>query len=108
MYTDQSAFELWNYTFTFMALTTLTIFIVDMIGHKYKSISGRAITITLFAGTLSGELCMSILPLDALYFRLSISMLVSILVTIGLLLKMRTTDEPDENRRAKRAAHLAE
>lgn len=100
MNTQQSVFELWNYTFLFMTLSTLAAFIVDMLGHRTKTISSNLFSLAVLAGITVGELCVSFIPLASLDVRLAIAVLLCIVVSAGIPWKFRTTDPVVKSRRA--------
>ncbi len=98
MNTQQSVFELWNYSFLFMTLSTLTVFIIDMLGHKTKTISSNLFSLTVLISILFGELVVSFLPIENLNIQLAISVFVILVLSTLIPLKFRTTD-PESKRR---------
>jgi hypothetical protein len=100
MNTQQSVFEIWNYTFLFMTLSTIAAFIVDMLGHRTKTISSNLFSLAVLAGITLGELCVSFIPLASLDVRLAIAVLLCIGVSVVIPWQFRTTDPLVKSRRA--------
>src|SRR5690606_29185412 len=100
MNTQQSVFEIWNYSFLFMTLSTIAAFIVDMLGHRTKSISSNVFSVAVLAGITVGELCVSFIPLASIDVRLAIAVLLCIGVSVVIPWKFRTTDPVVKSRRA--------
>ena len=101
MNTQQSVFELWNYSFLFMTLSTLTIFTIDMLGHKTKTISSNLFSVSILISILLGELIVSFMPIENLNIRLATSVFVILVLSTLMPLKFRTTD-PVSKRRVPR------
>ena len=92
MNNHQSVFELWNYTFLFMTLSTLSAFTVDIIGHRTRTISSTAFTFTVLAGISISELVMNYAPDSNFNLKLAIAILLSIIISVLIPLKFRTID----------------
>jgi len=105
MYAQQSVFELWNYTFLFMTISTLCTFMIDMIGHRTKTISSNVFGLTVLIGVTLSELFISFAPIDNLNLRLSIAIVLCIGIAIFMPLKFRTTD-PEIKKRASSTGHV--
>lgn len=98
----QSVFELWNYTFLFMTLATITTFIVDMIGHRTKTISSNVFSMAVLIGIAIGEMSVSFIPISNVELKLAIAVLLTILVSVFIPLKFRTKDPELTKSRASR------
>lgn len=105
MNAQQSVFELWNYTFLFMTVSTLAAFIVDMIGHKTKTISSIVFSLAILAGMTTGEV-ISISPISDLNLKLAIAILLSISISVLIPWKFRTTD-PEIHKKTTRANNIS-
>lgn len=85
-------FSLWNCIFLLLTISTLCVFIVDLIGHKTKTISGNLYSMAVLIAMFIGELCIIFNPFSDHNIQLAIAILLTILVSIIIPVKFRKTD----------------
>ena len=85
-------FSLWNYIFLLLTLSTLCVFIVDLIGHKTKTISGSLFSMVVFLAILIGEFCMTFGPFTDHIIQLVVAIILTVTVSIILPIKLRKKD----------------
>lgn len=85
-------FSLWNYIFLLLSISTLCVFIVDLIGHKTKTISGNLYSIAVLVAILIGELSLTFGPFSDHNIQLAVAIILTIIVSIILPVNYRKTD----------------
>lgn len=99
---SQNMFELWNYSLTFISLTVLAVFVVDMIGHSTKTITTLAFTWATIVGTIVGEITMTLMAMYSLPAPIPVACIASIVTAVILALMLQTKGPEVEKRRTRR------
>tara|TARA_R110002167_G_scaffold19921_9_gene73038 strand:+ start:456 stop:779 length:324 start_codon:yes stop_codon:yes gene_type:complete len=85
-------FALWNYSFLLLTISIHCVFLVDLIGHKTKTISATVFSMAVVLAVLIGELCLSFGPFFDHNIQLTTAIILTIIVSIIVPIKYRLVD----------------
>lgn len=102
-FSSDSILSIWNYALTFTSLAVFSVFMVDMIGHKTKSISTLVFSAASLAGIIAGEACVSLLSLDKPLGTLILACILATTVSGAIAYKYQTKDPEVNKKRVNRA-----
>ena len=101
---SQNMFELWNYSFTFLSIAVMAVFVIDMIGHSTKTISTLSFSWASIAGTVVGEITMTLMELYSLPATIPVACIACIISSLILALMLQKKDPETEHRRSRRSS----
>lgn len=99
---SQNMFEIWNYSLTFMSLAVLAVFVVDMIGHKTKTITSKAFSFSCVVGIIIGEFMMTLFDSYSLPVAIPVACLSATISSVMLALFLQTKDPEVEGRPSRK------
>jgi hypothetical protein len=99
---SQNMFEIWNYSLTFTSFAVLAVFVVDMIGHKTKTITSKAFSLASVVGIIIGEFMMTLFESYSLPAAIPVACLAATISSVMLALFLQTKDPEVEGRPSRK------